>query len=109
MTIHVVSTRFFKRTGSMVGLCAAPVVGIYVRSVTELRGMTTYFCSACKALAMVGDDPTTLIAERFGISASVTSDRTARSAEERANERAYVRRDHQRVHITMPTRTQADE
>ena len=57
---------------------------------------------------MVDDDPTTLIAER-GTLARVASDRTARSAEERANERAYVRRDHRRVHITMSTRTQTDD
>jgi hypothetical protein len=109
MTIHVVSTKHYKRTGSLVGLCGAPAVGIYVRSVTELGGMTTHLCAACKALAMVDDDPTTLIAERFGTSARVASDRTARSAEERANERAYVRRDHRRVHITMSTRTQTDD
>ena len=109
MTIHVVSTKHYKRTGSMVGLCGEPVVGIYVRSVTELGGMTSHLCSACKALAMVDDDPTTLIAERFAASASVTPDRNARTAEERANGRAYVRQNHRRLPITMPPRKQTDE
>jgi hypothetical protein len=58
---------------------------------------------------MVDDDPTTLIAERFGTSWSVTPDRGAPGGEERANGRDHVRHVHRRVHIVVPTRTRADE
>ena len=55
MMIHVVLTGEAGRTGSLEGLCGAPIVGLYLRKVEGQRGTTSHLCPFCKATARIAE------------------------------------------------------